>query len=45
MWSLFGLLHGITFVDGTTSTIELTATDRTDLGRAIQLDQVSVALV
>jgi len=45
MWSLFGLVHGITFVDGTTSTIELTATDRTDLGRTIQLDQVSVSLV
>src|SRR3954447_15212578 len=45
MWSIFGLLHGVAFVDGTMSTIELTATDRTDVGRTIQLDQITVRLV
>jgi len=45
MWSLFGLLHSVTFVSGTTSTIELTATDRTDVGRTTQLDQVTLRLV
>jgi len=45
MWSLFGLLHGVTFVEGTTSTIELTATDRTAVGRSHALDQVAVRLV
>jgi len=45
MWSLFGLLHGVTFVGGATSTIELTATDRTDIGRTTQLDQITLRLV
>jgi hypothetical protein len=45
MWSLFGLLHGVTFVEGTTSTIELTATDRTELGRTTELDQITLRRV
>ncbi|HEY4610403.1 MAG TPA: VOC family protein [Ilumatobacteraceae bacterium] len=45
MWSIFGLLHGVAFVDGMTSTIELTATDRTHVGHTIQLDQITVRLV
>jgi len=45
MWSLFGLLHGVTFVGGTTSTIELAATDRTAVGRTIELDQITVRTV
>jgi len=45
MWSLFGLLHGVTFVGGTTSTIELAVTDRTAVGRTIELDQITVRTV
>jgi hypothetical protein len=45
LWSLFGLLHGVRFVDGISSTIELTATDRANLGRAITLDQVTLRMV
>ena len=43
LWSLFGLLHGVRFVDGTNSTIDLTATDRSNVGRTIALDQVTCA--
>ena len=32
LWSLFGLLHCVRFVEGTKSEIELTATDRGNLG-------------
>jgi len=45
MWSLFGLLHSVSFVEGSTSTIELTATDRTDVGRTAELDQITLRLV
>jgi Glyoxalase-like domain len=45
MWSLFGLLHGVRFVEGTTSTIDLVATDRTSTGRTFTLDQVTIRLV
>jgi hypothetical protein len=45
-WSLFGLLHAVRFVGGSTSEIELTATDRSNVGAiAVTLDQVVVRLV
>ena len=45
-WSMFGLLHAVRFVGGTTSEIELTATDRSNVGAiAVTLDQVVVRLV
>jgi Glyoxalase-like domain len=44
-WSVLGLLQSVNFVDGTTSTIDMTATDRTALGRTFTLDQVSLHLV
>jgi len=45
LWSHFGLLHGVTFVEGTKSTIDLTATDRTDVGCTIALEQITLRLV
>ncbi len=46
LWSLFGLLHSVRFVGGTTSEIELTATHRSNVGAiAVTLDQVMVRLV
>jgi hypothetical protein len=45
LWSIFGLLHGVSFVGDSMSTIDLTASDRTDVGRTIELDQVTVRLV
>jgi hypothetical protein len=44
-WSLFGLLRSVQFVEGTTSTIDLTATDRSRVGETIHLDQVIIRLV
>ncbi|MEP7201068.1 MAG: VOC family protein [Ilumatobacteraceae bacterium] len=44
-WSLFGLLHGVRFVEGTNSTIELTATDRSNVGHNIAIDQVTLRFV
>ena len=45
LWSLFGLLQSVRFVEGTTSTIELVATNRSDVGRSITLDQVTICVV
>ena len=45
LWSLFGLLHGVRFVEGTNSTIDLTATDRSNVGHNIVIDQVTLTLV
>ncbi len=45
LWSLFGLLQGVNFVEGTMSEIALTATDREAVGTGFSLDQVSVRLV
>lgn len=45
MWSLFGLLRSVQFVEGTTSTIDLTATDRSRVGETVHLDQVLIRLV
>ena len=44
LWSLFGLLHGVQFVDGTISTIDLVATDRAAVGHTLSLDQVTLRL-
>jgi hypothetical protein len=45
-WSLFGLLHAVRFVRGTSSEIELTASDRSNAGAiAVTLDQVIIRLV
>ena len=44
-WAQFGLTHAVRFVDGTSSEIELVATDRDDAGRTIALDQVRLRLV
>jgi hypothetical protein len=41
---LFGLLQSVRFVEGTTSEIALTATDRR-IGTEFSLDQVAVRLV
>jgi catechol 2,3-dioxygenase-like lactoylglutathione lyase family enzyme len=45
LWSLFGLLQSVRFVEGTTSTIDLTAADRSDAGRTTSIDQVNLRLV
>jgi catechol 2,3-dioxygenase-like lactoylglutathione lyase family enzyme len=45
LWSLFGLLQSVRFVHGATSEISLTATDRSAVGSAFTLDQVSIRLV
>ena len=45
LWSLLGLLHSVQFVEGTTSTIDLTATDRARVGETLHLDQVTIRLV
>jgi hypothetical protein len=46
VWSKFGLLHSVRFVSGPTSEIELTATDRSNIGAiAVTLDQVMIQLV
>jgi Glyoxalase-like domain len=45
LWSLFGLLHSVRFVDGDMATIELTATDRSAVGRTVAIDQVTLRLV
>ncbi len=45
LWSRFGLLHGVNFVDGTSSTIDFTATDRGKAGQTFSLDQVMLRLV
>ena len=44
-WSQFGLLQSVRFVEGTNSTIEVAATDRTAVGRTAALDQVALRLV
>lgn len=44
-WKDLGLNHGVRFVDGTTSEIELVAADRTAAGPTLTLDQVAVRLV
>ena len=44
-WAKFGLHHGVRFVDGSTSTIELVATHRDEVGRALTIDHVNVRLV
>ncbi len=44
-WAQFGLNHGVRFVAGTASEIELVATDRNDVGPRVILDQVTVRLV
>jgi hypothetical protein len=45
LWSLFGLLQSVQFIDGTTSEIDLAATDRTTVGRTVSLDHVTLRLV
>jgi hypothetical protein len=45
LWTLFGLLQSVQFVEGTTSTIDVAAIDRTAVGRTVTLDQVSLRLV
>jgi hypothetical protein len=44
-WSLLGLLQSVRFIGGATSEIELTATDRGNVGHTIAIDQVSLRLV
>ncbi len=44
-WSDYGLLQSVSFVDGTESTIDLTATDRSSLGHTFTVDQVTLRLV
>jgi Glyoxalase-like domain len=44
-WSLFDLLHAVQVVDGATSTVDLTATDRSAVGTTFALDQVAFRLV
>ena len=44
-WSLFGLLRSVQFVEGTSSTIDLTATDRARVDETVHLDQVIIRLV
>ena len=44
-WAQYGLTHGVRFIDGTTSEIELVATDRSRAGRTFELDQVTLRLV
>ena len=45
LWSLFGLLQAVNFVEHSMSTIDLTASDRTAIGRTVDLDQVTLRLV
>ena len=45
LWSRLGLLHSVHFVEGTISTIELSATDRSRVGDTVELDQVTIRLV
>jgi hypothetical protein len=45
LWSLLGLLHSVRFTDGTKSEIELTATDRGNVGQLVALDQVTLRLM
>jgi Glyoxalase-like domain len=45
LWSLFDLLQSVRFVDGTMSTIDLTATDRGTVGTTFTMDQVTVRRV
>ena len=45
LWSRFGLLHSVRFTDGMKSEIELTATDRGNVGQLVALDQVTLRLV
>ena len=44
-WAHLGLNHGVRFIDGARSEIELVATDRHSVGRAITLDQVILKMV
>ncbi|MEO7369464.1 MAG: VOC family protein [Ilumatobacteraceae bacterium] len=44
-WSQFGLLHSVRFTDGDRSEIELTASDRSNLGQIVTLDHVTLRLV
>ena len=44
VWSLFGLLQSVQFGEGSTSTIELSATDRARVGETVELDQVTLRL-
>ena len=45
LWSQFGLLHGVEFIDGTRSQIDLVATDRAAAGRTLTLDHAKIRLV
>ena len=45
VWSRFGLLQSVQFVEGTDSEIALAATDRNSVGRTVNLDQVTLRLV
>ncbi len=44
-WSHFALQHGVRFIDGSASQIDLVATDRDAVGQALVIDQVKVQLV
>ena len=44
-WLQLGLSHGVQFVAGTSSEIELVATDRHSVGRTFGFDQVTLRLV
>jgi Glyoxalase-like domain len=45
LWSLFGLLHSVNFVSANSSTIDLTATDRSNVGTITTIDQITLRLV
>lgn len=45
LWSLSGLSHCVRFTEGPKSEIELTATDRGNVGQLVALDQVTLRLV
>jgi hypothetical protein len=45
VWSQFGLLHSVRFNEGTTSTIDVVATDRERVGSMFMIDQVAMRLV
>ena len=44
-WSQLGLNHGVRFVDGSVSQIDLVATHRNAVGRTVSVDQVNLYLV
>jgi catechol 2,3-dioxygenase-like lactoylglutathione lyase family enzyme len=45
LWSLLGLLHSVRFIGGAKSEIELVATDRSNVGQNVTIDQVTLRLV